>query len=403
MANPPPHEKPGGSLRRAGAPAPARAGTAACRAVLMLVLLATAVPAGALAAPRPIPIVAAENFYGDIAQQIGGPDAEVHSILSNPDQDPHLFEISPSVGREVSAAHIVIYSGIDYDPWMAKLLQAVRSPHRRTIVVARLMGKQPGDNPHIWYDPASMLILAKTLAGDLAQADPARTDAYQQRLARFEASMQPILARIAVLRRQFAGTPVTATEPVFGYMFSALGMRVRNMRFQMAVMNNTEPGASDVAAFESDLRTHQVALLVYNSQASDPIAARMRRIASEAARPGGRGDRNRAARRDVPDMDAKRARRGGPRIGEVAVPRANDHDEPAPGRWPTSKKHDAVGQEPKLPLPLWEGVGGRGRSAGLVSTPPPNFLPQGEGKPCLATPPVSSTAAKAIAAQAGAA
>jgi zinc/manganese transport system substrate-binding protein len=61
----------------------------------------------------PINIVAAENFYGDIAKQIGGPDVNVTSILSNPDQDPHLFEVSPSVGRAVSAARIVIYNGID--------------------------------------------------------------------------------------------------------------------------------------------------------------------------------------------------------------------------------------------------------------------------------------------------
>ena len=67
-------------------------------------------------------------------------------------------------------------------------------------------------------------------------------------------SLQPSRRRSRRLRQRLAGTPVTATEPVFGYMFAALGMQVRNMPFQMAVMNNTEPGASDVAAFENDLR-----------------------------------------------------------------------------------------------------------------------------------------------------
>src|SRR5208282_6371820 len=84
---------------------------------------------------RPVAIVAAENFYGDIAEQIGGPDVKVTSILSNPDQDPHLFEVSPAVGREVSAARIIIYNGIDYDPWMEKMLRAARSSNRQTIVV----------------------------------------------------------------------------------------------------------------------------------------------------------------------------------------------------------------------------------------------------------------------------
>ncbi len=241
--------------------------------------LAAAPAARAQPAATPVPVLAAENFYGDVARQIGGPDIAVTSILNNPDQDPHLFEASPSVARGVSGARIVVYNGVDYDPWMAKLLAAARSSNRTVIVVADLVGKKPGDNPHIWYDPAIMLAFARSFAADLAAADPPHAAATQQRLARFEASLQPIQDKIAALHARLSGTPVTATEPVFGYMFAALGMVVRNDAFQLAVMNNTEPSASDVAAFETDLKQHRVALLLYNSQASDPIAARMERLA----------------------------------------------------------------------------------------------------------------------------
>ncbi len=132
----------------------------------MIALAASlAVPALARAADQPIALVAAENFYGDVAKQIGGPDVTVHSILNNPDQDPHLFEVSPSVGRDVSAARIVIYNGIDYDPWMQTLLRAARSANRQTIIVADLDGQENlGDNPHIWcMTPATMVALANTL------------------------------------------------------------------------------------------------------------------------------------------------------------------------------------------------------------------------------------------------
>jgi zinc/manganese transport system substrate-binding protein len=227
----------------------------------------------------PIDIVAAENFYGDVARQVGGPGVHVTSILSNPDQDPHLFEASPSVARALSAARIVVANGIDYDPWMAKLLGAARSADRQVIVVADLVGRKTGDNPHIWYDPATMLACARAIAAALATDDPTHKPDYDRRLAKFAASIAPVQAHIATLRQRLAGTPVTATEPVFGYMFAALGMQVRNMAFQIAVMNGTEPAASDVAAFETDLRTHAVQLLVYNAQASDPIAQRMERLA----------------------------------------------------------------------------------------------------------------------------
>jgi len=247
---------------------------------LILIGLVGAVMAIAQAHADPIRIVAAENFYGDVARQIGGPEVAVTSIFSNPDQDPHLFEVSPSVGRDVSAARIVIYSGIDYDPWMEKLLGAARSANRKTIVVADLVGRKTGDNPHVWYDPATMPALAATLCDTLIAEDPGHAAGYRERLTRFVHSIGPIRAKIAELRARFAGTPVTATEPVAGYLLAALGLEVRNQGFQLAVMNSTEPSASDIAAFESDLKTRRVRLLVYNSQAAGPIAERMRKIAA---------------------------------------------------------------------------------------------------------------------------
>jgi len=245
-------------------------------AVALMISFLSFTPSTARAA---IGIVAAENFYGDLAQQVGGPRVQVTSILSNPDEDPHLFETSPSVARAISGASIVIYNGIDYDPWMQSLLTAGRGKDRRIIVVAALVGKKPGDNPHIWYDPNTMLALAKVLAGELALADASHRSEYQERLARFEHSLQPIVAKITELRARTKGIPVTATEPVFGYMFQALGMEIRNRSFQLAVMNNTEPSVSDVARFEDDLKTHKVALLLHNRQASDPTAERMLKLA----------------------------------------------------------------------------------------------------------------------------
>jgi zinc/manganese transport system substrate-binding protein len=270
---------------------PATAGwaNAALLALAIVVLPMPAVPAQAeaAAAAPPLAVVAAENFYGDVAKQIGGPEVAVTSILSNPDEDPHLFEASPSVARALAAAQIAVYNGIDYDPWIEKLLRAVGGGgdggHDRTAIdVAALVGHKSGDNPHIWYDPATMPALAKALAAELGRRDPAHRARYQRRLAQFAQSLRPIDARIAALRQRLAGTPATATEPVFGYMLAALGMRVRNQRFQLAVMNNTDPSAGDVAAFEDDLRGHRVRLLVYNSQASDPLARRMVAIANAA-------------------------------------------------------------------------------------------------------------------------
>ena len=232
----------------------------------LLLVLAWAAPARA----QTLSIVAAENFYGDVARQIAGPDAAVTSILSSPDQDPHLFEASPATARALTAARLVVYNGADYDPWMAKLVRATQRPNRTVLVAADLVQRKAGVNPHLWYDPAVMPVVATAIADALADADPAHAAATRERLATFQRSLTPLNERVAAMRARLAGTPVTATEPVFGYMAAALGLVMRNERLQLAIMNGTEPRPSDVAAFEADLKSHAARALLYNSQATGP-------------------------------------------------------------------------------------------------------------------------------------
>jgi zinc/manganese transport system substrate-binding protein len=237
-------------------------------AVLLVMLAALTV---AHAADGKIALVAAENFYGSVARQIGGDRVSVASIMNNPDQDPHLFEVSPSIIRQIAAAKIVVYNGADYDPWIEKLLTVTPKPDRTVIVAAELVNRKAGDNPHLWYDPTTMPAVASALAAALAAADPAHKDDYAARLETFVASLEPLNEKIAAIRGKFAGIPVTASEPVFGYMAEALKLTMRNERFQLAIMNDTEPSARDLAAFERDLKTHQVRVLFYNKQAQNNI------------------------------------------------------------------------------------------------------------------------------------
>ena len=153
------------------------------------------------------------------------------------------------------------------------------------LEVAGLVHKKAGANPHVWYETAAISALAETLAAKLKQLDPAHAFDYAGRLAAFESSMGPLRQRIATLRAKYAGTPVTATEPVFDYMADALGLTMRNGRFQLAVMNGTEPSAAAIAAFETDLRTRAVKVLLYNTQTGQALAEHMRTLASQAGVP----------------------------------------------------------------------------------------------------------------------
>jgi zinc/manganese transport system substrate-binding protein len=245
------------------------------KTLIALTVACLATFTAARAAEDKIDVVAAENFYGGVAKQIGGERVSVVSILSNPDQDPHLFEVSPAIIRQIAAAQIVVYNGADYDPWIEKLLEVTTKPGRVAITAADLVNCKAGDNPHLWYDPATMPAVASALAAALTAADPAHKDDYAARLKTFLASLGPLNDKIAAIRGKYGGTPVTATEPVYGYMAEALKLKMRNERFQLDVMNDTEPSARDVAAFEQDLKARRVRVLFYNKQASNNVVSHL--------------------------------------------------------------------------------------------------------------------------------
>jgi zinc/manganese transport system substrate-binding protein len=250
----------------------------------LLLLLSLMAPIG-VAKAAPVSIVAAENMYGDLADAIAGDRATVRSILSNPNTDPHFFEASPSVARALAGADIVVVNGEGYDPWMQSLLGASTHPDRQVLVVADLVHATPGGNPHLWYAPTTMPAVARALAAALTRQDPAGAEIYTTRLDSVLKQLHRLDEHVAALRTRLAGRPVTATEPVFGLMAQAIGLNMRNERFQLAVMNDTEPRASDVAAMEADLRGCKVGVLLYNAQVTDASTQRLLGIAHDAGVP----------------------------------------------------------------------------------------------------------------------
>jgi zinc/manganese transport system substrate-binding protein len=225
---------------------------------------------------QPVTIVAAENFYGGVAAQVAGSTARVTSIMSSPNQDPHEFQTDADTAKAVANANIVIYSGIGYDNWMERLISSQAKPGRVVIKVSDLIGAKAGDNPHIWYDPRTMPALVAKLASVLNKPDA---------VVEFSNLMKPLLDEIAKLQPKARGVKVTATEPVFAYMATALGFEMLNLGFQLAVMNDTDPSFEQTADFEKSLNSKRVRILFCNSQVSNPATQRMQALAKSRGIP----------------------------------------------------------------------------------------------------------------------
>jgi zinc/manganese transport system substrate-binding protein len=220
-----------------------------------------------------IAVVAAENQYGNVASQIGGVDVSVASVESNPNTDPHSYEVSPDVAQEIGAAQVVIQNGIGYDDFMTKIESASPNAARRVLIVQQLLGLPDStSNPHLWYDPVTMPKVADALAADYSALQPAHAGYFQANAATFIASLRPWLQALAEFRDQYLGTPVATTEPVADYMLIAAGANnLTPFRLQADVMNGVDPSPQDLSTQTALFTQHKVKVFVYNEQVTDTL------------------------------------------------------------------------------------------------------------------------------------
>ena len=118
-------------------------------------------------------VVAAENFWGSIASQLGGDRVAVQSIIVNPSTDPHSYEPTASDAITLAGGKLVIVNGIGYDNWASQLVAANPVGGRVVVDVGDLLGLKDGDNPHQWYNPASVQKVIGAIVADYDQLDPA--------------------------------------------------------------------------------------------------------------------------------------------------------------------------------------------------------------------------------------
>ena len=252
----------------------------------VLVALAALLAAGCgrpHAAHTPVAI-GVESQYADVLAQVGGPYVTVRAILNNPNTDPHAFEASPRVAREVAGASLVVMNGLGYDAWIERIMAATPNPHRRVIDVRALLGL-PRDtvNPHLWYDPRTMPAVAEAAAQAFAALDPPHAAYFRAHAQRFVASLEPWKSALAALRSGYPGTPVAVVEPVANALLEAAGWRnLTPLALQLAVMNGTDPAPQDVATMRALLRRRAVKVLLYNQQVTGPLTASFLQLAIAA-------------------------------------------------------------------------------------------------------------------------
>jgi zinc/manganese transport system substrate-binding protein len=251
-----------------------RAWYATALAVLVLAVGSSCAtsPTGSSGDTSVIRVVAAENFWGSLAEQLGGTHASVVNIINSPDADPHEYEPSAADGRSIAAARLAIVNGVGYDPWATKLVNANPSSTRTVLTVGELVGVTNGGNPHRWYNPDNVRTVIDQITAAYKAIDPSAAAYFDDRhTAVLTTNLKAYFDTINQIRTTYAGTAVGASESIFAMMAPALGLDlVTPPGFLTAISEGTDPSAADKTTIDAQINNHQIKVYVYNTQNATP-------------------------------------------------------------------------------------------------------------------------------------
>jgi zinc/manganese transport system substrate-binding protein len=225
---------------------------------------------------RPL-VVAAENFWGSLAEQLGGDRVQVRSIISNPNSDPHSYEPSSADARTIAQADMAIVNGVGYDNWAPRLLSASPSSGRVVLTVGDVVGARDGENPHRWYDPAEVPRVIAAISADLKRIDPKDASYFDRRRAIFETrGLARYRQLISAIRARYSGVPVGASESIFALQAPALGLDlITPPGYMKAISEGSDPTAQDKATVDRQIRTRRIKVWIFNSQNASPDIQRL--------------------------------------------------------------------------------------------------------------------------------
>src|SRR5699024_9202272 len=96
-------------------------------------------------------VVTSTNVYADIVSQIDGAFADVTSVIDDPNQDPHSYQVPTQDRLNLSKAVLVVENCGGYDAFMTTMLEvsAAEIDTIETVSISGLPGSDDlGNEPH---------------------------------------------------------------------------------------------------------------------------------------------------------------------------------------------------------------------------------------------------------------
>lgn len=223
-------------------------------------------------------VVCTTNIVCDLVTQIGGERLAVSAIMDGPGIDPHTYTPSPIDTNKLTAADVVVYSGLHLEGQMDEALESLRLRGIPVICVTDRLTREFSDrllkteeglaDPHVWFDPELWAECGQAVADQLCEVDAEGATAFASNADVFRASMMKLkedglkeLQCVADDRRVL----VTAHD-AFEYFARCFKFEVQAVQ---GISTESEPGLKRINDLVNMLVTQKIAAVFTEQSVSD--------------------------------------------------------------------------------------------------------------------------------------
>lgn len=230
-----------------------------------------------------ITVVATTSILADVVSQVGG-DLVAVTPLVPPGANEHEYQPSPQDVAAVTDADLVFEVGLGLEEFMETIIQNAGTKVEPVIVSEGIetMEFSGGEDehfsadPHVWMDPANVIIWTQNIAESLSAFDPdnreiyeANSQAYITQLESLDTWIASEVAKISPENRQ-----LVTDHMLFGYFAEKYGFTVAGAIIP-SYSSIAEPSARELAELEDAIRNHNVRVILVGNTVNPALASRV--------------------------------------------------------------------------------------------------------------------------------
>ncbi len=255
-----------------------------CLIVLMLLCGAALAQPRILATTFPV-----YQIVRNITQNV--PDAEVRLMLPAQAGCPHDYALTPQDMAKLAQADILVLNGLGLEAFLGSPSARAKKEIHTIDSSKGISGLLPytdreaahgeheghrhgGMNPHLFASPRMAAQMARSIAGQLADLDPANAASYWANAENYARKLDALADEFAALGGRLKNNRIITQHGVFDYLARDMGLDVAAV---IQADDTQAPSASDMMKLIKTIRDQQVGAIFTEPQYPDKVAATLSR------------------------------------------------------------------------------------------------------------------------------